>query len=63
MTEAAANYKEILANEAKALVEDYNIIAIMCYGSQNYGLDTSNSDFDTKAIVLPSFEDLVREIR
>ncbi|MBR0481196.1 MAG: hypothetical protein IJJ48_01850 [Firmicutes bacterium] len=55
------DYKEILVKEATALSKEYNVMAIMCYGSQNYGLDTSNSDFDTKAIVLPSFEDLVRE--
>lgn len=30
------------------------------YGSQNYGADTPQSDVDTKTIVLPSFEDLVR---
>lgn len=29
------------------------------YGSQNYGTATSQSDVDTKTIVLPSFEDLV----
>ena len=60
MTEAAISYKETLANEVKSLIADYNVIAIMCYGSQNYGLDTPASDFDTKAIVLPSFEDLVK---
>ena len=29
-------------------------------GSNNYGLDDSSSDRDTKAIVLPHFEDIVR---
>ena len=29
-------------------------------GSNNYGLDDSSSDLDTKAIVLPHFVDIVR---
>lgn len=37
----------------------YNVIAIMLYGSQNYGLDTEKSDIDLKAIVAPSFNDIV----
>lgn len=34
------------------------IVGIFLQGSQNYGLDTENSDVDTKLIVTPSFEDL-----
>lgn len=37
----------------------YNPIYIALQGSQNYGLDYEGSDIDTKAIVLPSFEDIV----
>ena len=35
-----------------------NIVGIFLQGSQNYGLDTENSDIDTKLIVTPTFEDL-----
>ena len=42
----------------------YEVVFIALQGSQNYGLDMYNeeykSDIDTKAIVLPSFEDFVR---
>lgn len=38
----------------------YTVIAIMLYGSQNYGMATPASDIDLKAIVVPSFEDIVR---
>lgn len=34
-------------------------VGIFLYGSQNYGLDTPESDVDTKLIVLPTLEDLV----
>jgi hypothetical protein len=37
----------------------YDIVGIFLQGSQNYNLDDEFSDIDTKAIVLPSFEDLV----
>ena len=35
-----------------------NIVGIFLQGSQNYGLDTEDSDIDTKLIVTPTFEDL-----
>lgn len=48
--------------EAKSL--GYEIFAIVVQGSQNYDLDIYTdqykSDIDTKAIILPSFEDFVR---
>lgn len=41
----------------------YEVVFIALQGSQNYGLDVYNedymSDIDTKAVVLPSFEDFV----
>lgn len=37
----------------------YNPIYIALYGSQNYELQTEKSDIDTKAIVLPSLEEIV----
>lgn len=37
----------------------YNVWAVNLYGSQNYKMDTPQSDFDFKALVFPSFEDVV----
>ena len=41
----------------------YEIVFLALQGSQNYGLDVYDenymSDIDTKAVVLPSFEDFV----
>lgn len=38
---------------------DVEYVGIFLYGSQNYGLDTPESDVDTKLIVVPSLDDLV----
>lgn len=42
---------------------DYEVAALFIQGSQNYGLDEYSNDYksdiDTKAIVLPSFQDFV----
>lgn len=46
--EAAENY-----------VGEDRVWVTMLYGSQNYALDTSKSDVDTKTMILPSFEDVV----
>lgn len=37
----------------------YEVFGVYLQGSQNYHLAYENSDIDTKAIVLPSFEDIV----
>ena len=37
----------------------YRVLGIFLQGSQNYCLDYEGSDVDTKAIVIPSFEDFV----
>ena len=34
------------------------IVGLFLQGSQNYGLDTPNSDIDTKLIVVPSFKEI-----
>lgn len=44
---------------AKLWAAGYTVIAIMLYGSQNYGMATPTSDIDLKAIIVPSFEDIV----
>jgi len=38
----------------------YNVFYIGLYGSQNYGLDTDESDFDYKAIIIPNLDQLCR---
>jgi predicted nucleotidyltransferase len=40
--------------------KDENIVGIFLHGSQNYGLDTENSDVDTKLIVAPTLEEIAR---
>lgn len=37
----------------------HEILGVFLQGSQNYSLQYENSDIDTKAIVLPSFDDFV----
>lgn len=37
----------------------YNVLGIFLQGSQNYELSYEGSDIDTKAILIPSFEDFV----
>ena len=49
------------------LIEDFeyvislghNVLGVFLQGSQNYNLDYEGSDIDTKAILIPSFEDFV----
>lgn len=44
-------------NEIKNM--GYEIVGVFLQGSQNYELDYENSDIDSKAIILPKFEDFV----
>ena len=37
----------------------YNVLGVFLQGSQNYQLDYEDSDIDTKAILIPAFEDFV----
>jgi len=37
----------------------YNVVGVFLYGSQNYELDYSGSDVDSKAIILPTLNDIV----
>lgn len=46
-------------NEALEYFPEDRIVCLILQGSQNYQLDTPNSDVDTKLIVTPTFEDLV----
>ena len=49
--------KEHLTDALEHFPEN-RIVALALQGSQNYGLDTSDSDIDTKLIVTPSFYEL-----
>lgn len=51
--------QEILKCHAKLVSMGYKVIAIMLYGSQNYKLDDTDSDYDFKAIVVPTLEDII----
>lgn len=42
--------------------QGYNVLGVFLYGSQNYNLDYFDSDIDTKAIVIPSLEDIVLNV-
>ena len=44
-------------NDATKLVDEDHLVGIFLCGSQNYNLDTPQSDVDSKAIILPSFSD------
>lgn len=46
-------------NEASMIIPDKRIFALCLQGSQNYGLDTSESDIDTKCLIFPSFKEIV----
>lgn len=46
-------------NEALEFFSANQIVGIFNQGSGNYGLDTENSDVDTKLIVTPSFDDII----
>lgn len=39
----------------------HNVFYIALYGSQNYNIDTISSDYDFKAIIIPTLEDLVSQ--
>lgn len=51
--------KEHKAAVLAAGFAEENILGIFAYGSQNYGVATETSDWDTKAVIVPSYEDLV----
>lgn len=53
--------EERLETDFKTLTEKgYEVVGIYLAGSNNYNLDDSLSDIDTKAIIVPHFEDIVR---
>lgn len=38
--------------------QGYNVVYVALFGSQNYGMETPTSDYDFKAIVVPTIRDL-----
>ena len=48
------HYDECVAHYGKD-----KVWATMLYGSQNYGLDTPDSDIDTKTLLIPSPRDVI----
>lgn len=48
--------------ESLKFFDENNIVGIFLQGSQNYGLDVDGSDIDTKLIVTPTFNDIVRAV-
>lgn len=44
--------------EAMQLVPKHNIVCLALQGSQNYGIDTPQSDIDTKLIITPSLKEV-----
>lgn len=52
---------DAIREHKKAILKEYaedQLLGVFLYGSQNYGISTENSDVDTKAILIPSIEDL-----
>ncbi len=44
--------------ESKRYFQKNNIVGIFLQGSQNYGLETPDSDVDTKLVVTPTFNQI-----
>ena len=53
---AIEKHKQALLNWG---FKEENILGIFVYGSQNYNLDTPTSDWDTKAIIIPTFDEVL----
>ena len=49
--------------ESREFFKSDQIVGLFLQGSQNYELDTPDSDIDTKLIVVPSFRDIVLDVR
>ena len=54
------NARQAVYGAAKYLIElNHKVVSVNLYGSQNYDCDTPTSDFDLKAIVVPSMDDVI----
>ena len=53
--------KQAIEEHKERVFRDYaedRVLGVFVYGSQNYGISTPTSDVDTKAILVPSLEDM-----
>ena len=59
-----AEFSEVCKRRDKCIdylkLQGYNVIFVGLYGSQNYNMQTENSDYDFKAIVVPTLDDIIR---
>lgn len=53
-------FKRVIQHYGKTRELGYDIVGVFLQGSWNYNLGYDGSDVDTKAIVLPSFEDFCK---
>ena len=55
-------WEDALKEHKQAILDkgykEEQLLGIFLYGSQNYGCETEESDVDTKAIYIPTFEEL-----
>lgn len=51
--------RQVQEHYNKLIELGFNVVGVFLYGSQNYELDYEKSDVDTKAIVLPTLNDIV----
>lgn len=58
MDTAVRDRLKVHYNVVSALVPEDRIIGVFLYGSQNYGLQTETSDVDTKALIMPSMDEI-----
>lgn len=59
MDEKISKSLEYWKNRLFEAYGEEHILNITLYGSQNYGIDTENSDVDVKAIYIPSLEEAI----
>ncbi len=54
------NARQAVLGAAKTLIEKgFKVVSVNLYGSQNYDCDTPESDFDFKAIIVPTLDDII----
>ena len=58
MNQRKLKIREALTIHHNAVAKDYDAVMTVLIGSQNYGLDTEKSDFDTFTFVLPTLRDI-----
>lgn len=58
MDEREQKIQDAMTIHHYAVAKDYDAVMTVLVGSQNYGLDTEKSDFDTFTFVLPTMRDI-----